>query len=231
MNSKILVTKTRSCSAFEHPEIRFECDDSIPKADLNALLCFLEASVEGGERFEDGHTISFGSMLLRVSTGGGKLILHEPDMQGVPISWRNDVTSSLRLLRQQKDIADSVGLVDELDCPSICSSLLVGTDVTEKSDSLVLDRVESANADSGWFIGRLDSESDYNDPTNLQRISIYEAFLQWPRVAGYLGLPPGCRVELSGSHTEIFRDDELLEIREGSLLDAAHAPTRGDRLH
>src|SRR5262249_29298694 len=119
------------------------------------------------------------------------------------------------------DVAESVGLGDELDSPSIYHSLLVGVDLTEESNSFVLERFEPRASDSGWFIGKLDSQIDYNNAENLRRISVYESILNWPHVAGFLGLSPGCRVESSSEQLEISRDGKKLEIQKKSLLEAA----------
>ncbi|RLS36360.1 MAG: hypothetical protein DWH81_12590 [Planctomycetota bacterium] len=100
-------------------------DSSIPQLDVVVLASFLEESVEEGIRYEEGELISVGSMLLRVATVDDSFTLQEPDMQSVPIAWRLGVTQSMMLLRLQKDITESVGLEDEMDAPSITSSLLV----------------------------------------------------------------------------------------------------------
>ncbi len=212
--------RTTRCSAWNHREFRLEFDSHIPQVDVRMLVSFLEESVQAGTRYKEGETIDFGSMILRVAAAGDLFELEEPDLLGIPISWTVGVTQSLRLLRLQKDIAESVGLGDDLDFPSIRHSLLVGGDLAEGLDTLVLERTEPANSDSGWFVGSLDGELDYNDAANLRRISVYQGILSWPRIAGFLALPAGSRVEAS-SRLQISRNGLLLEVSRGSFLDVA----------
>lgn len=211
---------TTKCSACNHPEFLLEFHSSIPQADVDVLISFLEESVQGGTRYEDGQTIEFGSMILRLAAVDDLFIVEEPDLLTIPISWKSGITQSMRLLRLQKDVAESVGLGDELNSPSIRYSLLVGADLTEGAGQLVLERSEPDCSDSGWFVGRLDGKLDYNDAANLRRMSIYQAILNWPRIAGFLALPDGSRVEAS-ERLDISRSGEPLEIQKGSFLDVA----------
>jgi hypothetical protein len=97
---------------------------------------------------------------------------------------------------------------------------VVGADLTQGLDQLVLERSEPYGSDSGWFVARLDTKLDYDDAANLRRISIYQALLRWPRVAGFLALPIGSRVE-AAERSHISHNGEPLEIRKGSFLDIA----------
>lgn len=212
-------TTTTRCSAFEHPEFYLVFDTAVPQADIDVLTSFLEESVEKGTRYNEGDLITIGSMLFRVARIDDLLALEEPNLQALPIEWRRGVTRSMQLLRLQKDIAESVGLEDEIDPPSIRSSLLVGADLTPEDEELVLDRMDSAETDSGWFVGRRDTVLNYDDEAALKRISVYQALLNWPKVSGFLGLPTGCRVEITGTKSHFTRNGSTLEITSGSLID------------
>lgn len=194
-------------------------DAVIPQVDVRLLAAYLEQSVENGERFEEGEIVAIGSMLFRVAKMGDLLTLQEPDLVSFPIEWTVGVSRSMRLLRLQKDVIESFSLDDEIDLPSIRSSLLVGVDLKQDAQVLLLERTRSVEPDSGWFIGRLDSRLEYNDEVNLTRISVYQAILNWPQIAGCLGLPPGCRVELAGANTIFLRDGKRLDVKTGSLFD------------
>lgn len=216
-------TVTIRCSQCNHPDFKLEVDSAIPQVDVDLLGFFLQQSVQGGTRYGDGQTIEFGSMLLRLLASDDYLTLQEPDLQSIPISWTSGITNSMKLLRLQKDIGESVGLGGQLDFPSIRSSLLVGADLTELVDMLVLERTQPVGLDSGWFVGRLDTESDYNNPASLERISVYQAILHSPHIAGFLALPTGCRVEISGRSTAISYNGQLLKIQKGSFMANANA--------
>jgi len=210
---------TTSCSKWQHLEFHVEFESGIPAVDIEALVSFLEATVKAGTRYAEGELIAFGSMILRVAEMENALTLQEPDLQSIPISWNDGITQSMMLLRLQKDVGESIGLEDELDPPSIRSSLLVGADLSKRLGGCILERSEPAEADSGWFVGRLDTELDYSDEANLQRISVYQAILNWPNIAGFLALPAGCRVEVSGASRVFSRNGQVLEIQERSFLD------------
>jgi hypothetical protein len=210
---------TTQCEKFRHPEFRLTVDSYIPRIDIGVLVSFLEESVENGSRFADGETISFGSMLLRVASIDGSFSLEEPDLKSLPIVWKNGVTQSLKLLRLQKDIAESVGLNEEVDPPSIRCSLLVAADMTQDCQAFVLERTSPVQSDSGWFIGRLDTQLDYRNSANLNRQSVYQAILNWPQIAGFLALPAGCRVDVSLAKTLFSRNGEPLGIKKGGFVD------------
>ncbi len=214
------VVATTRCFAFGHPEFHLVCDAAVPRADVDVLAFFLEESVENGARFDVGDLVAMGSMLLRVAMVGESFTLEEPDFRSMPIGWVEGVTRSMRHLRWQRDVAASVGLDGEIDLPSIRSSLLVGADLSPRDETIVLDRMKSDRSDSGWFVGRSDSALAYHDEASVNRMSVYQAMVHWPKIGGFLGLPAGCRVETGGRSPRITRDGRALEIKPGSLIDA-----------
>ena len=159
-------------------------------------------------------------MLFRVARIDERFVIEEPNLLSLPIEWRQGVTRTMQLLRLQKDIAESVGLEDQIDPPSVRCSLLVGADLSQQDEEFVLDRMKASDCDSGWFVGRQDSELNYDDEANLKRISVYQALLDWPNIGGFLALPAGCRVEVSGRKQRLTRNGRNLEIRSGSFLDS-----------
>lgn len=217
--SNNVVTTTR-CSDYDHPEFALVCDASVPQADIKVLVSFLQDSVAEGIRYKDGDLITAGSMLFRVAMIKDTLFIEEPNLLSMPIEWRQGVTRTMQLLRLQKDIAESVGLEDKMDPPSIRYSLLVGADVTPLDKEIVLDRMKASDSDSGWFVGRQESQLNYDDDSSLKRISVYQAILNWPQIGGFLALPAGCRVELSGWKPRFTFNGRNLEIKSGSLIDA-----------
>lgn len=205
-------------SAFDHPDFELELDANIPQGDISALADFLRDSLKDGVRFNVGETIEFGMMLLRIEKLNRALTLQEPDLRGIPINWTFGATNSLRIMRLQRDVGDSVGLREELQFPSIRSSLLRGVDVEPGRHVLFLNRSQFDGLDSGWFVGLLSSDTDYENPANLQRESVYQAMLWWPNIIGFLALPFGCRIELTEHSIDIYRGDKKLTAKAGSLL-------------
>ncbi len=214
--AKVITTK---CTACNHPEFLLEYETTIPQPDVDIFVSFLEQSVENGTRFEDGQTIALGSMLILLSTKDNLLVLQEPDMKSFPISWEVGISHTMKLLRLQKDIADSVRLGHDIDPPSIDSSIVVGVDMTDGLDAFVLERMDPDRPYSGWIAGRLDSEINYNEEESLFLLSVYQAILKWPLIAGFLALPVGCHIASSRQSTIISRNGMPLEIQKGSFLD------------
>jgi hypothetical protein len=208
---------TTNCSNYQHPEFLLVFDSLVPQCDIDVLASFLEKSVEQGTQYDDGDTIAFGSMLFLVASVDNLLILHEPDLQSLPIAWKLGITQSMKLLRLQKDVVESVGLEDEIDSPSIRSSLLIGTDLTDEGKKFILERITPVDSDSGWFIGRPDSMLDYNNEVNLNRISIYQAIMNWPQIAPFLALPAGCRIDVSEANSIFTRNGKSVAIHKTSL--------------
>jgi hypothetical protein len=209
------------CARYNHPDFQFIVNALVPHEDVSVLVSYLQDSVQEGKRYEDGEMMQFGSMLFRFVKAGDFLILQEPDLRAIPIVWTDGITNSMKLLRLQKDVAESVDLGDAVDFPSIRGSLLVGADWAEASDTLVIERSEPEGLDSGWFVGRIDTRLDYNDPANLRRVSVYQAILDAPRIAGFLALPAGCRIEIARQSTTLSYRGQALTIRKGSFLDVA----------
>ncbi len=135
------------------------------------------------------------------------------------ITWVNGVTQSLRLQRLQKDIAESVQLGTLADYPAIRHGLIVGTDLDQTSHEFVMERFDGNENYSGWFVGRLDTSLDYNQPQSLTHMSVYEFLLGWPQLGGFLGLPTSSYLELKPQTLRIQHLGNLLEVAPGSFLD------------
>ncbi len=216
-----MLTTTSRCSEYDHPEFRITHDELIPNDDVEWLASVLVRSVSEGSRFSGGELIDLGSMLLRLRRSGQLIDLQEPLLGQVPIRWQVGVSNSLRLLRLQKDVAASVGQLERIEFAKLRSWILVGVDVDPFADSFLLERVEHVESDSGWFVGLPDSRIDYGNADSLRRISVFEAISDWPRVAGFLALPTGSRVEIGKTKCVISYLDETLTPEKGSLLDEA----------
>lgn len=214
-----MVITTTNCSKHDHPEFRVSFEESIPIEDAQWLVRILEESVRDGARYTDGELIDLGIMLLRIGLGDDGLFqIEEPDFQESPISWTVGVTRSLRLLRLQKDTTESVQLGDRIDFTALCHSLLTGVDVDATMEEFVMERANPEDNDSGWFIGRIDSTLDYNDPSNLRRVSVYEAIVSWPRASWFLAMPSGVRIESSSERLLIYYQGRERTPSEGSFL-------------
>jgi hypothetical protein len=209
---------TNVCSAYGTRDFRLIGDPSIPVVDVQWLAALLTDSVANGTRFISGQTIELGSLLLRLELLDDVLLVTEPDFMSMPIVWTRGVNNTLRIIRLQKDIADSVSLGDEMESQPLCTSLILGSDLQPGATNLVLERVDPATNDSGWFIGDLNAKIDYSIAKNLRRVSVYEAVVNWPQIAGFLALPDGSRVEIRGQTATLARNGTTLPLLVDSLL-------------
>lgn len=210
---------TSKCSGYRQAELVIRCDDSIPKQDVEWLIDWFENSVGDGERYSDGELVQIGWMLNLLSAmDDGRLLLREPDMQAIPIEWTDGVTETLRHLRLQKDTAESLGLGSDLQFPTIRHSAILGVDVDWNTHAFILERVAATAMDSGWFVGRLGSSLDYNDPENLHRVSLYEAVVRCPNIVMFMSLPFGIKVEYSDENIAVWLDGRLVTPSANSYL-------------
>jgi hypothetical protein len=216
-------TRTRHCSEHCQPEFLIQCDDSIPGQDVEWLIGVLENGVRGGAVYNQGDLVQIGWMLNRLSKKANAFLLSEPDMQTFPVKWTKGVTGTLRQLRLQKDTADSLGLTGSIQFPTMQDSAIIGVDVDFETEELILSRAEAQDSDSGWFIGSLTSELDYNDSDHLLRVSLYETAIQFPRIVMMLALPPGMTVECSKDSDSFSLDGETIKPTAKSFLDKLYA--------
>lgn len=216
-----MIASTTQCHLFGHPEFRLLVDETIVlEEDFVWLKEYLERSVADGSKYRHHETVQIGWMINLVEDrGDGSLGLSEPDMMQFPIRWVDRVSSTLGHLRIQRDTVDSIGLLGRIDFPSIRQSAIVGCDLRTDSSSLVMERAQPQHTDSGWFIGRLDTQCDYNDPKNLRRVSLYEAALLSPRAVMFLALPSGMRIHLSETRSEFLFNGHALIPKSGTVLD------------
>jgi hypothetical protein len=221
-----MMSRTSNRNMTDHPAFSFAWDaDKVPPQDAQWLCDVLERGVSCGHRHAPGDTIQIGWMVNLISGREDQtLAILEPDLRTMPIKWIDSVTTTLQHLRLQKDAVDSVGLLDVLAFPSICESALMGVDVTLDTGGLLLERAPAEGSDSGWFMGDADSQSDYDDPANLRRVSLYDAARLVPRCVMFMALPPGTRVLLSPGSAQVSYLGAGRSFGPGTLLARAFAP-------
>jgi hypothetical protein len=213
---------TTQCSRFQRPEFVLEADESIvPDFYLNRIVETIETMVERGSVFKPGETFQIGWMLTLVqSLDDSRLTLHEPDMQAMPIRWIPGITETLRQMMVQLHTLDSFALRQEINIPSARDSLLVCTQYT--NPDFFMERFmpsEENAADTGWFIGCLDTNHDHNDPANLRCISVYEAFIRQRGIQNFMAFPFGSIILVDQSGLKVAKNGKELAIVPGSFLD------------
>jgi hypothetical protein len=138
----------------------------------------------------------------------------------MPIRWVNGVTHTLRQMMLQLFMLDSVGLRDEIDLPTIRQSLIACTHYADADFFMARDNTGDGTV-SGWFVGCTREDHDHNDPANLHRVSLYEAYLRQRAIQGFVAFPAGSQiVAMRQMDLGLARNGRPLEIVPGSFLDA-----------
>jgi hypothetical protein len=202
-----------------HPEFRLEWDETIAlTVDGEWLVSYLDNQISHGTVFAPGSFLRLGCGLTRVDEkSDGYLTLSEPDFSELPMRFTNGVTVTLRHLRLQKSVAESVGFESRILFPDLRES---GICCVRYGDSVdfIMERSVPAGSDSGWFIGCADPTHDHNDPAQLRRVSLYEQAVKMPDCVPFLALPPGMMALINGNLIEISFENSKLQILPGSYL-------------
>jgi hypothetical protein len=213
-------THTHKCREHGHLEISVECEDTaVLSPTLHWFLRWIESEVAGGRRFLPEQTVQVGWSVLEIrQRADGTLALFEPDFQSMPLRFVDSVSNTLLHLFLQKNVADSLGLGEELALPSFRDSAIVCTEFGS-AEGFIMSRVTPKTADSGWFIGCDNAAHDHQSADCLRRVSLYEAVTRYDdRTIPFLALPPDSFVGFGGAVPCFSRGETELAIRPGSYL-------------
>ena len=212
---------TRACNQYGQPELVIEYEpDGVIQDDVAHLAATLEQMVRDGARFEPDQSLALGwSVVWFVSCPDGCLGFEEPDFRSMPVQRVPGLTSTIKHLRLQKDIVESVLPADQVQFPSLRNSCTVCKQVTE-TGGFVMERADPQEPDSGWFIGCLDPAHRHDLIESIDRMSLYEAVSQRRLpIVPWLALPAGTLVCSGDQGLAIQRHGQSMHVRPGSLLD------------
>jgi hypothetical protein len=211
---------TTECSKHGQREFSFSLEPgSVPDADIGWLKSTLENWVASGERFKPEETIQLGSVLLKTTLAkDGTLHLLEPDMVSMPIDYVDSVARTLMLTRRQKDTVESVADANATLFAPLHEPLMISSDaMTAKTLGLFRDTKEIPG--TGWVVFNVDSKLP-EDKVEYSPMSVYEAVLKRPEIAGFLALPSGYQVAVvSAKEFVISKDGNEVVPVKGSYLD------------
>lgn len=149
------------------------------------------------------------------ATADGFLRITEPDMEAIPIKFIDSVDNTLKHLRNQKDVVESIVPTLGSDFPSLQQSAVVHAEYKSASH-LLLTRNPAHGADSGWSL--TDPRDEVGSP--ILRISLYQLGVDRPDLIKFLALPPGLQVLLDGLQIHVTGPDGEIQPVPGSYLEA-----------
>ena len=220
-------TRTRACWAFGHPEFLLRYDPSaVLEADVEWLAMYLEQSVARGGRYDEGTVVPLGCVPCRVvRREDGDLGLLEPDFASLPACMIEAVHATLRHLRVQREVLDSVGLIERGAWPSPDESVGICPRLEAAMDC-VMTRGHGAPGESGWTVRCADGH-DCGALGSPSTSTVHEAQVRFPAWMPFLALPPDASVVLrAGGGFEVLLGGEGLPLRPGSYLDLRRRRTR-----
>jgi hypothetical protein len=219
---------TQNCHTHGHPEFSIEGGAQPGPPNLPWFLQWLEEAVAGGSRFAPEQTVQIGwSVCMVRAREDGTLALFEPDFQSMPVQFVDLVANTLFHLLLQKYVAESLGMSDAIDIPSLQQSAIVCSNFG-KTKGFVMSREKEEGHASGWFFGCADPSHHHNSADTLRLVSLYEAAVgHEAQVIPYLGLPPGTFVGWEETVPYFVRGRKKLTIIPGSYLHQKYAQKTG----
>jgi len=206
----------RSDEIGDHPIIVIRIsDESIPPQDVKAVMEGLEYQIRQGEEFKPGESLQLGFILNQFSQlDDGRLILQEPDMKSIPVSFVSTMNYTFKTLRVQKEVVESIGKNTPLDYPSVQQAIAVHKDYAQ-SKSVMLERIAADDEQSGWWLHRQGGSKT----EDYQLISLFQFAVERPDLVKFLALPQGSKTHIiENAPIRIFNNNEEIQIRERSFL-------------
>lgn len=215
---------TTHCAEHQHPEftIRFLREVPVPGLE-KMLLGYFENAVASGTRFKPGQTVQLGWATLRLTQReDGTLGVLEPDLK-TELKWIESVDQSLLETWRQKEVLDSVGLLERANYPRQALQAIVCSQVWDAPAFMLGRTAPSTPTDSGWFVGCMDEAHDHQHAEALSVVPLIEIAVKVPPLTQFFALPEGSDVVVTGPgrvRARVFFEGEELQPRESSYLAA-----------
>ena len=216
--------KTTRCSSSGHSEFTLRFLNDVPVPGLEKMLIgYFENAVASGTQFKPGQTVQLGWATLRLTQrDDGTLGVLEPDLKH-ELKWVESVDQSLFETWRQKEVLDSLELLERADYPRQAFQAIVCSKTFE-TNAFMLGRTEPhAPSDSGWFVGCMDGAHDHQKPEALSVVPLIEIAVKVPPLTQFFALPAGTDVVVTGPgrvRARVFVDGEERKPRVGSYLEA-----------
>jgi len=226
--------RTTACAKFGHPELTVQLAEASPIPDVHRILInYFEGAVARGSKFRPGQRVQLGwSTLLLCERADGTIGVQERELSPDP-EWTESVDRAVRDLWYQREVADSVGLLDRLAFPSQGEGVMVAGCAMEAKATLLtrLPDEDLPEGFSGWTLccaqDHDHGERDIvpllalagNLPSLVQLLALPHGTTVFVRYRGKPGAAAGAlRIE-----PRVFHDGEELKPKSGSYLAALQA--------
>lgn len=216
--------RTTRCAAFQHSEFTLRFLSEVPVPGLEKMLLgYFENAVAEGSRFKPGQSVQVGWATLRLTQReDGTLGVLEPDLK-TELKWIESVDQSLLETWRQKEVLDSLGVLERADFPRQALQAVVCSRTFEAPAFMMGRTAPSTPSDSGWFVGCMDESHDHQLAEALSVVPLIEIAVKVPPLTQFFALPQGTDVVVSGPgriRARVFVEGEEVKPREGSYLDA-----------
>ncbi|MCJ8313866.1 MAG: hypothetical protein HRU38_17380 [Saccharospirillaceae bacterium] len=209
-----MIYSTEKHKQANHKQIFFEItENSIPDTDINWFREYLDSSMLEGSQFKEGQTIQLGSYLIKLETIDNKLTLLEPELKGNVFNFVPGVNNTLRILRNQKDVVESIKMDGLLpDFADMAQPIIVSGDY-KNSHLFNITHEAPTETDSGWFF------ADKNNESDTKMISIFEFFTARPELIQFFAIPQGTSIfKVESGEIIPVKDGNQIETKDGSYL-------------
>ena len=226
--------RTTGCEKLGHREFTIQLEEESPIPDLHRILSdYFETSIAEGTVFSPGETVQIGWSNLRLCDRDDGTIGVEERQLTADVQWTESVDRALIDTWYQREVAASLGLLDELTFPTQDDAIMVAK-CAENAMNVVLARHPNEGMDegiSGWSLVCTE-EHDHGERQFLPLIAI--AVFK-PSLVQFLALPHDSVVlalygEKSGAPTGqlalqpyVLRGGEKVDPLPGSYLAALGA--------
>lgn len=231
---RVQAYRTTKCTAAGHREVTLQLSKPPPLTDMHQMLInYFEAAAARGTRFLPDQTVQIGWSLLRlVDREDGTLGVQERELTP-NVKWTEQVDRAIVDVWLQKEVAMSVGMLDELTFPRQDDTALVADCALAKTQ-LVMTRLPDQDLPqgfSGWMFACA-AEHDHGDRKQVPLLAI--AAIQ-PGLVQLLALPHGTSVlvlyvaspdtpeGMLRIEPHVYRGSQEIVPVPGSYLAALHA--------
>ena len=199
--------------------LKISYDDAVLEQDVEWFLNYSCSIFDSNIRLKTSTIIQVGMMLVKFKNTGEEIEVFEPDMIGIPINFTKGITNTLRILRLQKDVYESLDINTDIAFPNLREAIVQCAE-WEDATSYILERTESSGNNSGWYIGCTNPEHDHEDPKNLKTTSIYDILISHRDILPFLALPSNTAVLVENDRAYVSFEGVEKPPKLGSYLRA-----------